>query len=78
MVNDGHGLLQHVVALGVGEEGDLARGSQEEQAVHASVDHAVDRALERLEVELLLFVQGDYHGGNYAVELFGVHAVPFG
>ena len=63
MVHDGHGLLQHVVALGVGEEGDFARGSQEEQAVHACVDHAVDGALERLEVELLLFVQGDYHGG---------------
>ena len=30
MVHDGHGLLQHMVTLGVGEERNLARGAQEE------------------------------------------------
>ena len=49
---DGDSFLQHVIALCVGQEGDLTRGAKEEQAVDACVDHAVDRASQRLEVEL--------------------------
>ena len=56
-VHHGHGLLQHVIALRIGEEGHLARGAEEEQAVHAGIDHAVDGALECLEVELALLGQ---------------------
>ncbi len=63
MVHDGHGLLQHMVTLGIGEERDLARGAQEEQAVDAGVDHTVDGALEGLQVKLLLLGQRDDHRG---------------
>ena len=62
-MHHGDGLLQNVVALRVGEEGNLARGSQEEQTVDARVDHAVDGALERLEVELALLGQRNDTGG---------------
>ncbi len=68
MVHDSHGLLQYVIALRVGEERNLARGAQEEQAVDASVDHAVDGALERLQVKLFLLGQRDDDRGDYAVE----------
>ena len=44
MVHDGHGLLQHMITLGVGEERNLARGAQEEQAVDAG---AIIRLMER-------------------------------
>ena len=67
-VHHGDGLLQNVVALRVGEEGNLARGSQEEQTVDARVDHAVDGALERLEVELALLGQRNDDGGNDAAK----------
>ena len=67
-MHHGHGLLQHVVALRVGEEGHLARGAEEEQAVDAGFDHAVDGALERLQVELALLGQRDDDRRNYAAE----------
>ena len=40
----------------------------EEQAVNARVDHAVDGALERLEVELALLGQRNDDGGNDAAK----------
>ena len=67
LVDDGDRLLQHVVALSVGEEGDLARGAQEEQAVDACGDHAVDGALERLQVQMPICRQrNDYRGDDAA------------
>ena len=75
-VHHGDGLLQHVVALGVGEEGDLAARAEEEQAVHARVDHAVDGALERLEVELAVLVERDDDRGDDAFKTLGIHVAP--
>ena len=62
-VHHGDGLLQHVIALRIGEEGHLARRAQEEQAIDAGLDHAVDGAFERLESSWRFSVSGMTTGG---------------
>ena len=68
-VDDAHGLADHLVAALVGGEDDLARGAQEEQAVDARVDHVVDEALERRDVELVVGGVGHDDGRHDAGDL---------
>ena len=72
-MNHGNGLLQHMVALCVGKEGNLARGAQEEQAINTCVNHAVDRALESLKIKRTLGGQRNDHGRNNAMEFAFSH-----
>ena len=72
-MNHGDGLLQHMVALSVGKEGNLARGTQEEQAINTCVNHAVDRALESLKIKRTLSGQRNDHGRNNAMEFAFSH-----
>ena len=72
-MNHGNGLLQHVVTLCVGKEGNLARGAQEEQAINTCVNHAVDRALESLKIKRTLGGQRNDHGRNNAMEFAFSH-----
>ena len=69
VVDDAHGLFQQLEALVVVEEGNLAARAQEEQAVDAAFDHAVDGALEGGHVELAVCVQGHNDRRDDAVEL---------
>ena len=72
-VDDGDRLLQHMIALRIGEKRHLSARAEEEQSVDACVDHAIDRTVEGLEIEGLLRGKGDDHGRNHAAELGGFH-----
>ena len=52
VVDDTDGLCDNLATALVGGEDDLARGAQEEQAIDAGIDHAVDAALKGGNVEL--------------------------
>ena len=69
VVDDADGLLDDLLTALVGREDDLTGGAQEEQAVDAGVDHAVDEALEGRDVELVVGGVGDDDGGNDAANL---------
>ena len=71
-MNHGDSLLQHVITLSISEECNLATGAQEEQAVDARINHAVDGALERLKVERALLGQRDDNRGDNTVEVDSV------
>ena len=72
-MNHGDGLLQHVITLSIGQKCNLTTGAQEEQAVDARIDHAVDGALERLEVERALLGQRNDNRGDNTVEVDVCH-----
>ena len=71
--HDGDGLLKDVLTLGVGQEGNLAGGAQEEETVDAGINHAVDVAAERLEVKRALGGQRNDYGRNDAFDALGIH-----
>ena len=66
--DDADGLADDLVAALIGGEDDLARGSEEEQAVDAAVDHVVDEPLERGDVELVVGRVGRDDGRDDAPE----------
>ena len=63
VVDDTDGLCDNLATALVGGEDDLARGAQEEQAIDAGIDHAVDAALKGGNVELVVSVSGTTTGG---------------
>ena len=63
VVDDAHGLGDNLAAALVGGEDDLARGAQEEQAIDAGIDHAVDAALKGGNIKLVSSVSGTTTGG---------------
>lgn len=58
-----------LLAAGIGAERDLARRAEREYAVDPGVDHAVDRAGEAWQVELLVCGERGDRRRNDAVEL---------
>ena len=73
VVDDAHGLGDNLATALVGGEDDLARGSQEEQAIDAGIDHAVDAALKGGNVELVIFGIGNNDGRDNAGEFLSCH-----
>ena len=73
VVDDTHGLGDDLTTALVGGEDDLARGAQEEQAVDAGIDHAVDAALKGGNVELVVFGIGNNDGRDNAGEFLSCH-----
>ena len=65
-----------MIALSIGEEGHFAARTEEEQAVDPRIDHAVDRTVERLQIELAVGVERNDDGRNNAMELRFGHAYP--
>ena len=63
MVDDTNGLGDDLATTLIGGENDLARRAQEEQAIDAGIDHAVDAALKGGNVELVSSVSGTTTGG---------------
>lgn len=63
VVDDTNGLGDDLATTLIGGEDDLARGSQEEQAIDAGIDHAVDAALKGDNIELVIFGIGNNDGG---------------
>ena len=73
VVDDAHGLGDDLATALVGGEDDLARGSQEEQAIDAGIDHAVDAALKGGNIELVVFGIGNNDGRDNAGEFLSCH-----
>ena len=73
VVDDANGLGDDLTTALVGRENDLARGTQEEQAVDAGIDHAVDAALKGGNVELVIFGIGNNDGRDNAGEFLSCH-----
>ena len=70
------GMIKDAIAAGaktLEDEDDLARGSQEEQAIDAGIDHAVDAALKGGNVELVIFGIGNNDGRDNAGEFLSCH-----
>ena len=73
VVDNTHGLGDDLTTALVGGEDDLARGAQEEQAVDAGIDHAVDAALKGGNIELMIFGIGNNDGRDNAGEFLSCH-----
>ena len=73
VIDDAHGLGDDLTTTLVGGEDDLARGAQEEQAIDAGIDHAVDAALKGGNVELVVFGIGNNDGRDNAGEFLSCH-----
>ena len=73
VIDDAHGLGDDLTATLVGGEDDLARGAQEEQAIDAGIDHAVDAALKGGNIELVVFGIGNNDGRDNAGEFLSCH-----
>ena len=73
VVDDTDGLCDNLATALVGGEDDLARGAQEEQAIDAGIDHAVDAALKGGNVELVVFGIGNNDGRDNAGEFLSCH-----
>ena len=73
VVDDAHGLGDNLATALVGGEDDLARGAQEEQAIDAGIDHAVDAALKGGNIELVVFGIGNNDGRDNAGEFLSCH-----
>ena len=73
VVDDANGLGNDLATALVGGEDDLARGAQEEQAIDAGIDHAVDAALKGGNVELVVFGIGNNDGRDNAGEFLSCH-----
>ena len=73
VIDDADGLGDDLATALVGGEDDLARRAQEEQAVDASIDHAVDAALKGGNVELMIFGIGNNDGRDNAGKFLSCH-----
>ena len=73
VVDDAHGLGDNLATALVGGEDDLARRAQEEQAINAGIDHAVDAALKGGNIELVVFGIGNNDGRDNAGEFLSCH-----
>ena len=73
VVDDANGLGDNLTTTLVGGEDDLARGAQEEQAIDAGIDHAVDAALKGGNIKLVIFGIGNNDGRDNAGEFLSCH-----
>ena len=73
VVDDADGLGDDLATTLVGGENDLTRRAQEEQAIDAGIDHAVDAALKGGNVELVVFGIGNNDGRDNAGEFLSCH-----
>ena len=73
VIDDAHRLGDDLAATLVGGEDDLARGAQEEQAIDAGIDHAVNAALKGGDIELVVFGIGNNDGRDNAGEFLSCH-----
>ncbi len=73
VIDDAHGLGDNLATALVGGEDDLTRRAQEEQAIDAGIDHAVDAALKGGNVELVVFGIGNNDGRDNAGEFLSCH-----
>ena len=73
VIDDAHGLGDNLATALVGGKDDLARGSQEEQAIDAGIDHTVDAALKGGNIELMVFGIGNNDGRDNAGEFLSCH-----
>ena len=73
VVDDTNGLGDDLATTLIGGENDLARRAQEEQAIDAGIDHAVDAALKGGNVELVVFGIGNNDGRDNAGEFLSCH-----
>ena len=73
VVDDADGLGDDLATTLVGGENDLTRRAQEEQAIDAGVDHAVDATLKGGNVELVVFGIGNNDGRDNAGEFLSCH-----
>ena len=77
VVDDADHVLDDLGAALVGREHDLRRRAQDEEAVDASLDHAVDVAFERGHVELTVLGERHHDGRDDAAETLVVHDCSF-
>ena len=73
VVDDTDGLGDDLATTLIGGEDDLTRRAQEEQAIDAGVDHAVDAALKGDNIELMIFGIGNNDGRDNAGEFLSCH-----